>query len=99
MDYAKKSELIKALSDKFIASEEVVNDEGSTRYDANTGTIYANTGRYTAYDLEEARQKVAELAKKCTSINSSIVLEPSFIRYANIIDACLLLCKTQLKKQ
>ena len=97
MDYTTKSELIKALNDKFTERDIQINDENNTRYDANTGTIYSNTGKYPLNDLEEARQKVAEFAKKCTSINSTLTLDPSYIKYANIIDAAIVLCEKGIK--
>ncbi len=98
MDYSTKSELIKALSDQFTTQANGVNDE-STRYDPNTGTIYSNTGRYSIKDLEDTREKVAEFSKKCTSLNSTLVLDPSYIRYANIIDAVILLCENEMKEK
>ena len=97
MDYTTKSELIKALNSKFAENDIKINDENNTRYDANTGTIYSNTGKYTIRDLEEARQKVADFAKKCTSINSTLTLDPSYIKYANIIDAAIVLCEKGIK--
>lgn len=45
MDYTTKSELIKAFNDKFTERDIQINDENNTRYDANTGTIYSNTGK------------------------------------------------------
>lgn len=96
MDYNTKSALIKALNDKFVSDANGVNDE-STRYDPNTGTIYSNTGHYGIADLESAREKVAEFSKKCTSLNPTLVLNPSYIKIANLIDAVLLLCEMELK--
>ena len=97
MDYSTKSELIKALNSKFAENDTLVNDENNTRYDANTGTIYSNTGKYTIKDLEEARQKIAEFAKKCTSINPTLTLDPSYIKYTNVIDAAIVLCGKGIK--
>ena len=96
MDYATRSELVKALSEEF-TGQPCTADAESTRYDANTGTIYSKTGQYTLRDLEDAREKISEFAKKCTSLNSTVVLEPSFIRYANIIDTVILLCEMEIK--
>lgn len=90
MDYSTKMELVKALNDKF---NEPVGNSGNTRYDANTGTIYSNTGNYTLADIDDVRDKLSGFAKKCTSHNSTLVLEPSYIKYCNLLDAVLVLCK------
>lgn len=94
MEYGTKIELVKALSDKF--TEPVTND-ANTRYDSNTKTIYSNTGHYTIADIEDAQEKIAEFSKKCTSLNSTINLDPTYVRYCNLMDSVLQLCKAQME--
>lgn len=94
MDYSTKAELVRALNDKFT---EPVSNGSNTRYDSNTKTIYSNTGQYTIADIEEVQRKIADFSKKCTSLNSSINLDPSYVRYCNLIDSILQLCKTQMQ--
>lgn len=96
MDYAQRLELVKALNDEFHTP---VENGGNTRYDANTGTIYSNTGNYTIKDIDDVREKLSEFTKKCTSINSTINLEPSYVKYCNMIDAILLLCREQMARK
>ena len=94
MDVTKKLELLSALQ-----QEMRVVSEGPERYDPNTGTIYARNGNYTTDDLKEVQTEVQKFQQKCWSSNSTITLNPSYIKSCEIIDAVLSLTMMEMDRK